>query len=77
MNAPNVPASQPFSLPGRHLYRLEFLAGVEGIGKRLEFNAPDLCQALEFILQDPAQRSVEVWEDGNFVFSVTRELPSN
>ena len=64
------------SVPNRqlkHQYVVMFFANHSGEAKRLEFYSPDAVQALQYAILDLAKRSVEVWEDGEFVCRVERE----
>lgn len=72
MSAPSCEAAALLDLPSDHLYRLAYQTRPGETGNALEFNAHNLIHAVEFILDDPAMNSVDVWEDGEFVFSLRR-----
>lgn len=57
----------------RHHYCLRYLANEQGVDKIIEFRAPGIAQAIEYALQDPARRTVEIREDENFVCMLGRE----
>lgn len=56
--------------PALKEYRLIYLAGEDGIGKRVEFSAPNLEDAVARTLHDAMGRVVQVWENGEFVHTV-------
>ena len=56
--------------PSLNEYRLIYRAGVDGIGKRVEFSAPDVAEAVRRAMHDAMGRVVEVWENGVFVHTV-------
>ncbi len=58
-------------------YRLQFGGNALGVEKAMEFSAPDICQAMQYVLEDPARRSVEIWENGTYVCTVSREQLSS
>ena len=60
----------------KHQYVVMFFANQCGEAKRLEFYSPDAVQALQYAILDLAKRSVEVWEDGEFVCRIEREAIS-
>ena len=51
-------------------YRLIYLAGENGIGKRVEFSAIDLDEAVKRASYDAMGRIVKVFENGVFVRTV-------
>lgn len=57
----------------RHQYCLRYLGNERGVDKVIEFRAPNLAQAIEYALQDPARRTVEIREDENFICMLGRE----
>lgn len=57
----------------RHIYCLRYLGNEQGVDKVIEFRAPSVAQAIEFALQDPARRTVEISEDENFVCMLGRD----
>ncbi len=58
-------------------YRLQFRGNTRGVEKAIEFSAPDIVQAMQYVLEDPARRSVEIWENGAYVCTVSRDQISN
>ena len=57
----------------RHLYCLRYLANEQGVDKVIEFRAPSVTQAIEYALQDPARRTVEIRENETFVCMLDRQ----
>jgi hypothetical protein len=57
----------------RHHYCLRYLGNEHGVDKVIEFRAPSVTHAIEYALQDPARRTVEIREDESFVCMLGRE----
>jgi hypothetical protein len=55
-----------------HQYRLMYGANEFGMAKRTEFAAPWLSQAIEIALSDPCARTVDIWENGEFMCRLSR-----
>ena len=58
-------------------YRLQFRGNARGVEKAMEFSAPNIVQAMQYVIGDPARRSVEIWENGEFICTVSRDQISS
>ena len=56
----------------RHRYVMLFRGSRRGLAKRVELWSVGANDALELALADQAQRTVEVWEDGDFLCRISR-----
>lgn len=56
-------------------YRLKYYENEKGVEKAVEFSAAGFSDALALALDDPAERTVEIWEDGEFALRISRDLP--
>jgi|GEM_PF-1526300 len=54
-------------------YRLQFRGNASGVEKAMEFSAPNIVRAMQYVIGDPARRSVEIWENGDFICTVSRD----
>lgn len=57
----------------RHNYCLRYLGNEQGVDKTIEFRAPSVAQAIEYALEDPARRTVEISEDEHFICMLGRD----
>lgn len=57
---------------GKRRYLMIFRANSAGLAKRVELWASSSTEALELALADECQRTVDVWEDGDFLYRVSR-----
>ena len=68
---------EPKETDGWHQYRLKYHANASGSAKSIEFRAEDITQALQFAMDDPARRTIEIWEDEHYACRFSRDRPSN
>jgi hypothetical protein len=59
--------------PPKHQYQLLFYASESGLAKRVEISAQHVNSAIEFAISDRSQRTVDIWEDGDFLCRVSRD----
>ena len=69
--------SEPKETDGWHQYRLKYHANASGRAKSIEFRAEDITQALQFAMDDPARRTIEIWEDEHYACRFSRDRPAN
>lgn len=69
--------SEPRETDGWHQYRLRYHANGSGQAKSIEFRAEDITQALQFAMDDPARRTIEIWEDEHYACRFSRDRPVN
>ena len=71
--ATDEPATIPsLRIASKHRYVMMFRANRMGLAKRVELWANDPNEALELALADQSQRTVDVWEDGDFICRLSR-----
>ena len=57
---------------GKRHYLMIFRANSAGLAKRVELWASSSNEVLELALADECQRTVDVWEDGDFLCRVSQ-----
>lgn len=67
-----VTANAPLRRSSKHQYRLMFCASDAGLAKRVELLAQDASIAIDLALADAAERTVDIWEDGDFLCRISR-----
>ena len=68
-----IPGSSSTRRPARHHYQLMYYANEQGVAKRTEFAAASLPQAIDIGLSDSSARTIDIWEDGEFVCRLSRD----
>ena len=73
MVATDKPSTSASSHIGsKRRYVMMFRANRLGLAKRVELWANDPNEALRFALADQSRRTVDVWQDGDFICRVSR-----
>lgn len=57
----------------KHEYTLLFRASGQGVAKRVELEAGSADSAVDLALADRARRTVDIWQDGEFLCRVSRD----